>query len=61
MPDAKKEFKTAAVFFKKFRDLTAGGFYTTKEGMKDIGYTGNVPLTSFDGPPPDVLKQLGLV
>ena len=60
VPDAKKEFKTAAVFFKKFRDLTAGGFYTTKEGMKDIGYTGNVPLTSFDGPPAEVLQQLGL-
>lgn len=57
---AKPEFKTAAQFFKRFRDLTAGGFYTTPEGMKDIGYVANVPLASFDGPPPDVLKKLGL-
>jgi hypothetical protein len=59
-PKAKPEFKKAAQFFKKFRDLTSGGFYTTPEGMKDIGYTGNVPLDKFDGPPPEVLQKLGL-
>jgi len=57
---AKPEFKTAAQFFKRFRDLTAGGFYTTPEGMKDIGYVANVPLVAFEGPPPEVLKRLGL-
>ena len=54
------EFATASQFFKKFRDLTAGGYYTTPEGMKDIGYVGNVPLATFDGPPPEVLRKLGL-
>ncbi|MBI5768182.1 MAG: gluconate 2-dehydrogenase subunit 3 family protein [Verrucomicrobia bacterium] len=58
--NAKPEFRDAARFFAKFRDLTAGGFYTTPEGMKDIGYTGNVPLATYDGPPPEVLKKLGL-
>lgn len=57
---AAPEFKKAAQFFKKFRDLTSGGFYTTPEGMKDIGYVGNVPLDKFDGPPPEVLQKLGL-
>jgi hypothetical protein len=28
--------------------------------MKDIGYVGNVPLASFDGPPTEVLRKLGL-
>jgi hypothetical protein len=28
--------------------------------MKDIGYTGNVPLPEFAGPPPEVLAKLGL-
>ncbi len=51
---------TAAKFFAKFRDLTAGGFYTTPVGMKDIGYVGNVPLEKFDGPPAAVLKKAGL-
>lgn len=50
----------AARFFSKFRDLTLGGFYTTPEGMKDVQYLGNVPLTKFDGPPPEVLAYLKL-
>jgi hypothetical protein len=53
-------FAEGAKFFAKFRDLTAGGFYTTPIGMKDIGYTGNVPLTKFDGPPLEALKKAGL-
>jgi len=57
---AAPEHMRAARFFARFRDLTAGGFYTTPEGMKDIGYTGNVPLGAFLGPPPEVLEKLGL-
>jgi gluconate 2-dehydrogenase subunit 3-like protein len=57
---ARPEFATAAKFFARFRDLTAGGFYTTPVGMKDIGYTGNVPLEKFDGPPLAALKKAGL-
>jgi len=57
---AASQFEAAARFFAKFRDLTAGGFYTTPIGMKDIGYTGNVPLASFDGPPIEALKKAGL-
>ncbi len=57
---AKAEFASGAKFFARFRDLTAGGFYTTPVGMKDIGYVGNVPLSSFDGPPIEALKKAGL-
>ena len=57
---AAPHFATAAKFFAKFRDLTAGGFYTTPVGMKDIGYVGNVPLEKFDGPPLEALKKAGL-
>lgn len=60
VPKAKPEHKTAAEFFSKLRNLTAGGFYTTPEGSKDIGYVGNVPMAEFPGPPPEVLKHLGL-
>jgi hypothetical protein len=28
--------------------------------MKDLQYLGNVPLTKFDGPPPEVLAHLKL-
>lgn len=49
-----------AQFFARFRDLTAGGYYTTPEGMRDVGYTGNVPLGAFPAPPPELLAKLGL-
>jgi len=57
---AAPEFRDGAKFFKRFRDLTAGGFYTTPEGIKDIGYVGNMPLGEFAGPPPEVLARIGL-
>lgn len=60
LPDAAPEFVAAARFFDKFRDLTATGFYTTDEGMRDIQYIGNVALPRFDGPPREVLERLGL-
>lgn len=56
----KPEHKNAATFFKRFRDLTAGGYYTTPEGMKAIGYVGNVPSGTFEGPPIEALKHVGL-
>jgi hypothetical protein len=58
---AAPERRTAAQFFAVYRDLTAGGFYSTPVGRKDLGYIGNVPLTSFEGPPPELLKKLNLL
>jgi hypothetical protein len=55
--DAKKQ---ANGFFRTFRDRAAGGYYSTPEGWKAIGYVGNVPMAEFPGPPPEVLKHLGL-
>jgi len=57
---AKPEFAAAARFFKRFRDLTAGGFFTTPEGMKDVGFVGNTPSVTFDGPPQKVLQIVGV-
>jgi hypothetical protein len=57
---ARPEHAEAARFFKRFRDLTAGGFYTTPEGSKDIGFVGNVPSVTFDGPPLKVLQIVGV-
>jgi hypothetical protein len=61
LPKAKPQFKQAAVFFARYRDLTSGGFYTTPQGRKDLQYIGNIPLPSFNGPPPEVLKKVGLL
>jgi hypothetical protein len=60
LPEAAAQFRDAATFFARFRDLTAGGFYTTPAGTRDLGYVGNLPLARFDGPPPEVLKLVGL-
>ena len=61
VPDAAPEHRAAALFFDRFRDLTSTGFWTTEEGMADLGFVGNVPLASFDGPPREILERLGLV
>lgn len=57
---AAPERRDAARFFALYRDLTAAAFYSSPAGAKDLGYIGNVPLTSFDGAPPELLKRLNL-
>jgi hypothetical protein len=47
-------------FFRLFRDRAAGAYFTTKEGWAAIGYTGNVPMAEFPGPPPEALRHVGL-
>jgi hypothetical protein len=56
----KKEHKPGQDFFKRFRHLAAGGYYTTPQGMRELGYVGNTPSANFDGPTPEALKHLGL-
>jgi Gluconate 2-dehydrogenase subunit 3 len=59
-PKAEAKFARAAKFFARYRDLTVGGFYSTPAGHQDLGYIGNVALPSFDGPPLELLRKLGL-
>lgn len=59
-PDALPEHATAARFFDRVRDLTSTAVWTTDEGMRDLGYVGNVALPRWDPPPPEVLRHLGL-
>jgi gluconate 2-dehydrogenase gamma chain len=49
-----------ARFFALVRDLVATAFFTTEEGMADIGYIGNVPSVHFAGPSQEILQRLGL-
>ncbi len=60
-PDAKPEFRKAAEFFNRFRNIAAGAYYGTPEGWKAIGYVGNTPMPAFPGPPTEVLNKLGLI
>ena len=56
---AKPEFQQGVSFFNTMRDLTACGFFTSKMGIKDLGYVGNTP-NQWDGVPEDVLAQYGV-
>ena len=60
LPRARPEFATPARFFARYRDLTAGGFYTTPQGTQDLQFAGNVALSSFPGPSAEVLKIVGV-
>ncbi|MCG8469161.1 MAG: gluconate 2-dehydrogenase subunit 3 family protein, partial [Gemmatimonadetes bacterium] len=60
-PNAAPGYEAAARFFDKVRDLTSTAFWTTEEGMADLGFVGNRPMATFEGPPREVLERLGLV
>lgn len=56
----KPEVAQGISFFSRMRNLTASGFYTTKEGIQDLGYVGNKPGV-WNGVPEDVLKEHGFM
>ncbi len=56
---AKPNMQQGVSFFNRMRDLTSSGFFTSKIGIKDIGYAGNQP-NQWKGVPEDVLKQYGM-
>jgi hypothetical protein len=49
-----------AVFFSRFRNLTASGFWSSELGVVDLGYVGNRYAPDWAGPPPEVLHRLGV-
>lgn len=57
---AKPTHAPGALMFDRVRTISIIGAYTTQEGMKDIGYVGNVAAASWDGPPPELLRHLKL-
>jgi len=50
----------AVAFFSSFRDLTATGFFTSKMGIADLQYQGNVIVDEWTGCPEAALKKLGV-
>jgi hypothetical protein len=47
-------------FFNRFRDLTSSGFWSSRIGVKDLQYKGNLFVANWDGCPPAALKKLGV-
>ena len=56
---ASPELSQGAAFFTRFRDLVATGFWTSKAGIADLQYIGNVP-TVWNGCPDECLTHLGV-
>jgi gluconate 2-dehydrogenase gamma chain len=56
---ADRRFSHGVRFFSAMRDLVAGGFWSSKAGMADLGYQGNVP-TQWNGAPQAVLDKIGV-
>ena len=50
----------AIAFFSSFRDLTASGFWSTKMGVADLQYQGNVFVSEWNGCPDAALRKLGV-
>lgn len=52
--------KDLGSFLNEFTSLCMGAYYGTPQGWKAIGYVGNIPLPTFDGPPQAVLDRVGV-
>lgn len=57
---AKAQYKAGVEFFTRFRDLTSSGFWTSRMGIKDIGYMGNITVPEWTGCPEPQLTKLGV-
>ena len=57
---AKPEHVEAAAFFNSLRDLTASAFFSSRMGVEDLGYPGNVFNPDWQGAPPAALDELGV-
>lgn len=64
LPIAARERRIAALrngptaaAFARFCVLAGAAYHTTPAGIAALGYVGNEPRSSFDGPPPDVLAH----
>jgi hypothetical protein len=57
---ASPELSHGVRFFTTMRDLVATGFWSSKIGMADIGYMGNVFVAEWKGAPDEVLRKIGV-
>ena len=57
---ARPEHTHGVAFFNSFRDLTASGFWSSKMGVTDLQYMGNVMVPEWKGCPDEALQRLGV-
>ena len=53
------EFELPARFFSRFRRLVFGAYFSSPEGIQDIGYVGNVPIAGdYPGPTDEAMEHI---
>jgi gluconate 2-dehydrogenase gamma chain len=57
---AKPSMSHGVRFFNQFRDLVASGFWSSKVGVADLQYMGNVPVGEWTGSPPEAMQKVGV-
>lgn len=57
---AAAELQPQVNFFNRLRDLTASAFFSSRMGVEDLGYIGNVFNPDWTGAPPEALRELGV-
>jgi hypothetical protein len=57
---ARPEMSQGVAFFNYVRDLTAGGFWSSRVGVRDIGYMGNQFVAEWNGCPRAAMERLGV-
>ncbi len=57
---AKPEHSHGVAFFTRFRDLTAGGFFSSAMGWQDVRYIGNVFNPNWQGCSAEAMAKLGV-
>lgn len=58
--EAPTKMKYGVEFFSMMRNLTASGFFSSKMGMEDVRYIGNVARPEWNGCPDEAMEHLGL-
>lgn len=58
---AAPELSAGVAFFNRFRDLVASGFWSSRMGVDDLQYSGNVYVQEWTGCPQEVLERLDIV
>jgi hypothetical protein len=60
-PDrVRPELRHGAVFFARFRDMAAAGFFSSAIGFQDLRYMGNAFVPAWNGCPDAALRKLGV-
>ena len=57
---ASAERRDQATFFNRVRDLTASAFFSSRMGVEDLGYIGNVFNPLWRGATDEALRELGV-